>query len=219
MQTLTKTNTHSLKLCWHWLSHVVQHVDSCWERLKPWRLWAAASACLCLNWTGLRGMAFLPLPRESWAPCLESFLLWLLLPQTLAGLLLQAERADPFSFLISMHSVSSHGEVQSHLPRPGSGFTGWHHLSPEAHAPRPCRHMSSGLDEVELCWQWMPLSLPPLSLTVPWGFLFGRAGERWEAEEGHYGWAFHWLMEQIRLSLNGRSTQCFTLEYAGFKII
>lgn len=166
-----------------------------------------------LSWA--QGHESLPLPRESWAPCLESFLL----PQALAGPLLQAERADPFSFLISMHSVISHGEVQSHLPRAGSGFTGWHHLSPEAHAPRPCRHMSSGLDEVELCWQWMPLSLPPLSLTVPWGFLFGRAGERWEAEEGHYGWAFHWLMEQIRLSLNGRSTQCFTLEYAVFKII
>lgn len=54
-------------------------------------------------------------------------------------------------FLISMLSVVSCGEVQSHPPRPGRGITGWHHLFPEVCAPGPCGHVFSGLDEVELC--------------------------------------------------------------------
>lgn len=66
-------DTHSLKLRWHWLSHVVQHVDSCWERLKPWRLWAAASARLCLNWAGLRGMNPSPCPGRAGHPVWRAF--------------------------------------------------------------------------------------------------------------------------------------------------
>lgn len=154
-------------------------------------------------------MTSLPLPR---APCSDSLLLWLILSPAIPVPHLQAERADPFFFLISMHSVISHGEVQSHLPRPGSG------VQADTTCPLRCKPQ----DPVDMCpvdWR-RPSSafseclflLPWLSLTVPWGFLFGCAGEWWKTEERHYGWDSCWVMEQIRLPLNGRSTQFFTLE-------
>lgn len=167
-------------------------------------------------------MTSLSLPREGWAPCLESLLLWLILPQALAGLLLQAEQADPFSSLISMLSVVSCGEVQSHPPRPGRGVTGWHHLFPEVCAPGPCGHVSSGLDEVELCWQWMPLSLTSVISYSPVRFPVwmcrwttgGWGRTLWVSLSVTYG--------QIRLPLSGRSISVLhlsmlVLKYLGCK--
>lgn len=126
----------------------------------------------------------LPLHKLSWAqaafPCgwPSNRHLW--------GCFFRRERGDPFYSLISV----CYFPCGSHLPRPDRGISGWHLLSLEVHGPEAHACLRDQLRQSSADSRHLFLLFSCLFLAVPWSFLFGGAGEWWEAEERQHRWIF-----------------------------